>query len=297
MTARAVAYYRVSSGPQALGVSLDAQRTTVRRYVEYEGMELVSEFKEAESAYRSAKPTWRRRPRLKQALRECKRHKAMLVIAALDRLARNVVFIATLIETRVNFTALDMPDATPFMIHIYAAIAEEESRQKGLVVKATLALAKERGQRWDQEGQRRKAAADKRAELLRPIVDELRALGERGTYRIARALNERGISQFGRPWSTIDARRLLKRLGYHEKGAAPVFRQHQLAAEARSQILVPIVTELRASGLTGDQIAAQLNERGHRTARGLLWTTISLWDVMRRYRRRQAYLSSVTVRE
>lgn len=79
-------------------------------------MELVSEFKEAESAYRSGKPTWRWRARLKQALRECKRHKAMLVIAALDRLARNVVFIATLIETRVNFTALDMPDATPFMI-------------------------------------------------------------------------------------------------------------------------------------------------------------------------------------
>jgi hypothetical protein len=74
MTARAVAYYRVSSGSQALGVSLDAQRTTVRRYVEHEGMELVSEFKEAESAYRSGTPTWRRRPRLRPGATEVGAH-------------------------------------------------------------------------------------------------------------------------------------------------------------------------------------------------------------------------------
>src|SRR5882724_5813011 len=106
----AVAYYRVSTSEQAtLGYSLDAQRSLVRSYVEAQHLHLVAEHTEAESGFGPA--TLERRPALKQALQDCRRHKARLVIATLDRLARNVVFIATLVETRINFVALDIPDA------------------------------------------------------------------------------------------------------------------------------------------------------------------------------------------
>ncbi len=70
------------------------------------------------------------RPKLAKAIAECKRKKATLVIARLDRLARNVAFIAGLMESKVQFVACDMPEATPFMLHIYAAVAQEEARVK-----------------------------------------------------------------------------------------------------------------------------------------------------------------------
>src|SRR5690348_13893499 len=127
----AVAYYRVSTELQErAGYSLAAQRSMVRQYVAASGAPLIAEFEEAESAYRSSRDTLDRRPALHDALDLCRRRKATLVIAALDRLARNVVLVATLIETKIPFVALDLPGATPFIIHIYAAMAEEESRQK-----------------------------------------------------------------------------------------------------------------------------------------------------------------------
>jgi DNA invertase Pin-like site-specific DNA recombinase len=143
---RAIGYYRVSTEFQReTGYSLDAQQSMVRRYVRERGMSLVGEYQEAESGYRSGRVALEKRPALEAALSQCRRQKATLVIAALDRLARNVLFIATLVETKIPFVALDIPDATPFMIQIYAAMAEEESRQKGRLVSQAIALARLRG--------------------------------------------------------------------------------------------------------------------------------------------------------
>jgi DNA invertase Pin-like site-specific DNA recombinase len=146
----------------------------------------LAELEGAESAYRTARVTLERRPVLRAALELCRRHKATLVIAALDRLARNVVLMATLVETKNPFVALDIPGATPFMIHIYAAMAEEESRQKGRPVSAALALAKERGSGTKRPSVRQAAAARARAEVHRKLVEEIRGAGLHGALPIAK---------------------------------------------------------------------------------------------------------------
>jgi DNA invertase Pin-like site-specific DNA recombinase len=279
----AVAYYRVSTNEQAsLGYSLDAQRSLVRSYIAERQLDLVAEHTESESGFGPA--TLERRPELKQALQGCRRHKARLVIATLDRLARNVVFIATLVETRIDFVALDIPDATPFMIHIYAAVAEEESRKKGEIVKAAMVLAKSLGKDWGQEGRRRAAAARARAESLKPIIDEIRATGIRGAYPIARELrrravpntrNQRGIANLpGKPWCARVVRQMLMILGYFEPGPFPWGPQSNNAARIRAEALRPIIDEIRAKGACSDREVAQgLNERGIPTVQGKLWNS------------------------
>jgi len=97
-------------------------RSSLRDYLDGGSWALVGEFTEVKSGRKSA------RPELAKALALCKKRKATLVIARLDRLARNVHFISGLMETKVEFVACDMPEATPFMLHIYAAVAQEEAR-------------------------------------------------------------------------------------------------------------------------------------------------------------------------
>jgi DNA invertase Pin-like site-specific DNA recombinase len=114
-----VAYYRVSTDRQGQsGLGLDAQRAAVAGFVGVR--ELIAEFTEVESGKRAD------RPQLAAALDLCRRQRAMLVIAKLDRLARNVAFIANLMESGVEFTAVDMPSANKLTLHILAAVAEHE---------------------------------------------------------------------------------------------------------------------------------------------------------------------------
>src|SRR4029077_19029045 len=102
------------------GLGLDAQRTAVSDYLDGGKWELVGEFTEIESGKRAD------RPQLEKAIAACKRHRARLIIAKLDRLSRNVAFIATLMERKVDFVCCDNPTATKFTIHILAAVAEFE---------------------------------------------------------------------------------------------------------------------------------------------------------------------------
>ena len=118
----------------------------MRNYLDGGTWELVGAFTEVESGRKSA------RPELAKALALCKRCKATLIIARLDRLARNVHFISGLMETKVKFVACDMPEATPFMLHIYAAVAQEEARAISARTKAALAAAKARGVRLGVHG-------------------------------------------------------------------------------------------------------------------------------------------------
>ena len=118
------------------------------------------------------------RPELAKALALCKKHKATLVIARLDRLARNVHFM---METKVKFVACDMPEATPFMLHIYDAVAQEEARAISARTKAALAAAKQRGVRLGATGAERairhKAEATARAVELAPVLCALKRQG------------------------------------------------------------------------------------------------------------------------
>jgi DNA invertase Pin-like site-specific DNA recombinase len=145
-----VAYYRVSTARQGLsGLGLEAQQAAVQNYLDGGSWELIGEFTEVESGRKTE------RPELANALALCKKHNATLVIARLDRLARNVHFISGLMETKVKFVACDMPEATPFMLHIYAAVAQEEARAVSARTKAALAAAKQRGVRLGATGAER----------------------------------------------------------------------------------------------------------------------------------------------
>src|SRR6266446_5943372 len=120
-----VAYYRVSTSRQGQsGLGVDAQRQAVREYLGGKpNSQQVAEYTEIESGKRSD------RPELRAALATCKRHKATLIIAKLDRLARNVAFIANLMESGVEFVAVDNPHASRLMLHMLAAFAEHEREQ------------------------------------------------------------------------------------------------------------------------------------------------------------------------
>jgi DNA invertase Pin-like site-specific DNA recombinase len=134
-----IAYYRVSTQRQARsGLGLDAQRETVTGFAA-SGC-IRAEFIETESGKRADN-----RPQLKAALASCKKNKAVLLIAKLDRLARNVAFISSLMESGVEFIACDMPQANRLTIHILAAVAEHEAELISARTKAALQAAKARG--------------------------------------------------------------------------------------------------------------------------------------------------------
>ena len=137
---RFVAYYRVSTERQGeSGLGLDAQREAISRHLG--AGDLLAEFTEIESGKKSVN-----RPQLLAALDLCKRKKATLLIAKLDRLARNVHFISGLMEAKVEFIAADMPTANTLTVHIMAAFAEHEAKVISARTKAALQAAKARGQ-------------------------------------------------------------------------------------------------------------------------------------------------------
>ena len=139
-----IAYYRVSTDKQGKsGLGLEAQRQAVVDFINGNGNKVIAEYTEVESGKR------RDRPELAKALTDCRKHKAKLVIAKLDRLARNVHFISGLMESGVDFVAVDMPQANRLTVHILAAVAEHEREMISQRTKAALAVAKERGVRRD----------------------------------------------------------------------------------------------------------------------------------------------------
>lgn len=201
------AYYRVSTNRQGVsGLGLDAQRAATKAYIENNDAILLGEFVEVESGKRTD------RPELHKALAACRQRGATLLIAKLDRLARNVHFISGLLETNVRFVAIDMPHADRFMLHVYAAIAEEEARKISERTKSALAAAKARGVQLGANAKVLAAqyakSADEFAATVGPTIDALRSR-EHLTYRaIAEKLNTDGISTFkGRQWHPTTVQR------------------------------------------------------------------------------------------
>src|SRR6185369_2093414 len=139
----AVAYFRVSTQRQAAsGLGLDAQQSTVTTYAKAASLSVIAEYVETETGTGK-----KARPKLAEALREAKARKAVLLIAKIDRLARNVRFVAELMEAGVDFVAVDMPDANKLTVHIIAALAEHEARLISVRTKDALGAAKRRGVR------------------------------------------------------------------------------------------------------------------------------------------------------
>jgi len=216
---RFVTYYRVSTQQQGRsGLGLEAQAATVAGHVARVGGEVVARFTEVESGKK------RDRPELVKALAACRRHRAVLVVAKLDRLARNVAFLSALMEAGVDFTCCDMPSATRLTIQIMAAVAEDEARRISERTKAALAARKARGFTLGNVANltpgNSPAAADNRAkanadaERLRPVVAAIVAEGVDGVRDLCRRLNARGyVTARGSAWHPTSVSRLVKRLG------------------------------------------------------------------------------------
>ena len=144
--ARAVAYLRVSTQRQGRsGLGLEAQRETIARHCHTAGISIAGEYIEIETG--KGADAIDRRPQLKAALTAAKRIKAPIIVAKLDRLSRDVAFIAGLMSDRVPFLCCDIPHADPFLLHIYAAVAEQERRATSERTKAALAAKKAQGVR------------------------------------------------------------------------------------------------------------------------------------------------------
>jgi DNA invertase Pin-like site-specific DNA recombinase len=212
-----VAYYRVSTEQQSQsGLGLAAQRKAVTDYLKDRSWKIIEEFTEVESGRKSD------RPQLEQALKLCKRKRATLIIAKLDRLARNVHFISGLMEHGVKFCAVEFPNADPFMLHVHAAMAEHERRLISARTKAGLERAKARGVKLGKHGatlaRQNAAMAQEQARKLKPVIREIQQAGKTTTRAIMDDLNRRGYktSRNGR-WHPQTVNVLLNRISTNKQ--------------------------------------------------------------------------------
>jgi DNA invertase Pin-like site-specific DNA recombinase len=219
-----VTYLRVSTDKQGRsGLGLEAQRAAVAVHVGSTSGRIVAEHVEVESGRRKD------RPQLAAALEACRKLRAVLLIAKLDRLARNVAFVSNLMESGVDFVVADMPTVNRLTIHILAAVAEEEARMISTRTKAALAAAQTRGVRLgnprvfagdaaisakgnavQQENARRRAAA------VLPYLDAARRAGAVTLAQLAEALMARGVPapRGGSRWSPAQIRRIILAAGH-----------------------------------------------------------------------------------
>ena len=217
MTEKFVAYYRVSTTKQGIdGVGMDAQRDAVARYLDGGDWELLAEFAEVESGKKSD------RQALAKAIALCRKEGATLLIAKLDRLARNAAFLLGLRDSGVNFVATDPPHSDKFTVGIMALVAEKERDMISQRTRDGLAAAKRRGIRL---GNPRPAAAvrsavkvnveraDAYAEGIASVIDEIRDAHVTSLRGVSRCLNARGFkTPNGRVFAAQSVKNVLGRI-------------------------------------------------------------------------------------
>ena len=191
-----VAYYRVSTQKQGRsGLGLEAQRKAVASFAEAEGFTIIAEFTEIETGKGS--DALDRRPELKAALKAAKKAKCEVAVAKLDRLSRDVAFISGLMAQRVPFIVAALGrNVDPFMLHIYAAMAQQERAMISRRTKEALAAAKARGVKLGTSGKKmaadNAAAAAARDAELEPVLKELSHLSARAA---AAEIERRGLGK------------------------------------------------------------------------------------------------------
>ena len=225
-----ISYLRVSTQKQGKsGLGLEAQREAVAGYLNGGRWRLVEEVVEVESGKRSDN-----RPKLAEALTLCRAHRATLLVAKLDRLARNVAFISALMEAGVKFVAVDMPQANDMTIHILASVAQGEAKAISDRTKAALQAAKAKGtplgvHSWKGTGRRwevktvankgnaesalvRTRNADRFASDINSFICQATKMGALSLREIAAVLNERGLTTpRGGQWSAVQVKRVIDR--------------------------------------------------------------------------------------
>jgi DNA invertase Pin-like site-specific DNA recombinase len=226
MAKAAVAYLRVSTARQGKsGLGLEAQRQAVQAFAAAHGFTIAGELVEVETGKGS--DALKRRPQLVAALQVArKRGKGTpILVAKLDRLSRDVAFISGLMAQKVPFVVAELgPDADPFMLHLYAALAEKERALISVRTRAALQAAKARGVRLgnrsnlDEARRRgieaRVAQAERHAQHALSLIREAQASGARSLAEIADALNARGVpTSRGGSWAPTTVKRVLDRAG------------------------------------------------------------------------------------
>jgi DNA invertase Pin-like site-specific DNA recombinase len=218
----AIAYLRVSTQrQQRSGLGIEAQRATIARFAKSEGLTITAEYIETETG--KGADALDRRPQLAAALAAAKAAKCSVVVSKLDRLSRDVAFVAGLMAQRVPFIVAELGrDADPFMLHLYAALAEKERRLISERTKAALAAKKANGaalgnpmniENAGQIGRRvQQAEADRFAANVLPVIRSILAHGPVGMVALAAQLNERGIrTARGGDWHVSSVANVLAR--------------------------------------------------------------------------------------
>lgn len=208
---KAISYIRVSTKSQGRsGLGLEAQRELIDRFLSSEDGELIQEYVECVSGAKNDRKI------LNEAILHAKRIGGVLVIAKLDRISRSVSFISSLLESGINFRIAEMPTATHFQIHIYAALAAEERRMISERTKAALKAARARGTVLGSYSAVLSVENRQRAtEFANHVKEEILSYRSKGfSYRkIADALNECGITSFeGKGWYPATVLRAHRRL-------------------------------------------------------------------------------------
>jgi DNA invertase Pin-like site-specific DNA recombinase len=220
-----IAYVRVSTSKQGKsGLGIEAQQEALSRFADAEGYDLLRMFVEVETGKGS--DALERRPQLAAALAEARRKRCSIGVAKLDRLSRDVHFISGLMTHRVPFVVAELgSDVDPFIVHLFAALAEKERALISVRTKAALAAAKARGvtlgnPRLSETRQAahkaaavaNEAAADQHAANVLPIIRQIKRAGATTLREIANALNERGVrTARGGQWHAMTVRNVLAR--------------------------------------------------------------------------------------
>jgi DNA invertase Pin-like site-specific DNA recombinase len=216
-----VTYVRVSTSQQGRsGLGIEAQRHTLAHFAHAEGFEVAQEFVEVETG--KGPDAIERRPQLKAALAAAKKLKCPVAVAKLDRLSRDVHFISGLMAHRVPFVVAELgADVDPFVLHLFAALAEKERSLISTRTRQALAAAKARGVvlgspklhlARDNASVAVKAEADRHAANVLPIIKEAQRAGARTLRAVAEALNARGVpTARGGEWHPMSVKNLLDR--------------------------------------------------------------------------------------
>ena len=216
-----VGYVRVSTSQRGRsGLGIEAQREALERFATSEGFELARVFVEVETG--KGADALDRRPQLAAALHEARKQRCSIGVAKLDRLSRDVHFISGLMAHRIPFVVAELgSDVDPFILHLFAALAEKERAMIGARTKAALAAAKARGVTLGGPRLAKarklavasiKALADQQAANVLPVIREIQRAGAMSLHQIADALNARGISTpRGGKWYAKSVSNLLAR--------------------------------------------------------------------------------------
>jgi DNA invertase Pin-like site-specific DNA recombinase len=221
MAKQIVAYVRVSTAQQGRsGLGLEAQRAALDRFAETEGFQIAAEHVEVESG--KGADALERRPQLAAALAAARKRKCPVTVAKLDRLSRDVHFISGLMTHKVPFIVAELgADVDPFVLHLFAALAQKERALISQRTREALKAAKARGvvlgnprlaATLAKAVASNKAEADRFAANVRPVIEQIRAAGATSLRAIARALEARGVpTARGGTWTAVQVTEILRR--------------------------------------------------------------------------------------